>query len=270
MLRKTMGSTILFCLKRTRILLRVAEEILTQPGVPGQTVPCPGAIPVRHEMSSFPGNHGLVSLQKDTALWKGDGMTWTALFRLFPVRVILVVFPLAIMGCASTPRTTGSPESLNRLYLKDMNAGNLPKARRDLDRLVRINPHDAIAWNNLAYIDFRETHIQLAESDLSQGIKVSPGSISLQMNAIRLELAVAQYQKARKTLLKIACNQKPWPRGFHLLLAIADIHTGHPEEAEILLRETLSKRPGDRLALLNLEKLKKAFPGTVSSGREHP
>lgn len=187
---------------------------------------------------------------------------------IFFKRSFLTFLLLAAMGCTTAP-TGDSQEDPNLAFFQDLATGNLLKARNDLTQSIRKNPRDPIPWNNLAYLDFRENHLRHAEGEIAQGLALDPRSLLLRMNKIRLELALGSYRDARKALLELS-RDHPWPKRYRLLMAIADMHTGHPDSARILLLEILSQRPGDRLAELNLEKLQKDSWESYSSTGVRP
>lgn len=154
---------------------------------------------------------------------------------------------LGFAGCASSV-TEGTGESFSvESFKHNLQSGHYEAARQDLYGELRKNPRSAIVWNNLALLDFKAGHERKADGDLSQGLALDPHNTFLLLNRIRLFLAMHQYKKARLSLLSLE-NIRPWPRGFRLLLAIADLKTGHRESSRLLLEEILSDRPHDPMA----------------------
>jgi Flp pilus assembly protein TadD len=133
------------------------------------------------------------------------------------------------------------------------------EARQDLSRELRLHPRNISVWNNLAYLDFKNGKYRKADGDLSQGLALNPGNTFLLENRARLSLARQEDEKARAILLSLEAV-RPWPKGFRLLLAIADLRTGRSDEARLLLNAILSDRPRDPLARFYLSRLKS---GTV-------
>uniref|UniRef100_A0A7C3R3U1 Uncharacterized protein n=1 Tax=Leptospirillum ferriphilum TaxID=178606 RepID=A0A7C3R3U1_9BACT len=152
-----------------------------------------------------------------------------------------------LTGCASSGDGGVGENTASELFSRDLQAGHYEAARQDLAGELRRNPHSASAWNNLALLDFKAGHEQKADGDLSQGLALDPHNTFLLLNRARLSLARHQYKKARKILLSLE-GVRPWPRGFRLLLAIADLKTGHRESSRLLLEEILSERPHDPMA----------------------
>jgi len=166
---------------------------------------------------------------------------------------LLVFLTVSLMlGCATAPYS--SRQELYGAFSKDEKAGNLQKARIDLCAILKISPQDSIAWNDLAYLDFLSHHYRKAQGDLSQGLAVNPSDHFLLLNSARLFLAEGENERARVTLLSMI-SAHPWPKGFRMILAIADLRTGHRDSAKLLFSEILSERPYDRLAAIYLSRL---------------
>ncbi|MHB1285155.1 MAG: tetratricopeptide repeat protein [Leptospirales bacterium] len=161
---------------------------------------------------------------------------------------------LSGLGCAFLSPSPDSGESLSRSFSQNLAAGRVVRARADLSSLLKRNPHDFAAWNNLAYLDFRQSNYTRAEGDLDQALALNPGNPFLRLNKARLLLAETRYSEARSLLLSLE-PLHPWPKGFRLLLAIADLHTGHQESARLLLMEILNARPSDTMAHAYLSRI---------------
>lgn len=81
------------------------------------------------------------------------------------------------------------------------------------------------------------------------------------MNKARLLLAMGKNQAAR-TLLREMIRMRPWPKGYRILLAIAENRTGHNEAARILFEELIANHPNDPLAKKYLHSLTPDATGT--------
>ncbi len=163
---------------------------------------------------------------------------------------------LSGLGCASLTPSQNPGKTPSRSFSQDLAAGRIDLARLDLSRTLKLDPHDFAAWNNLAYLDFRRHDYPKAEGDLDKGLALNPGNPFLRLNKARLLLAESRYPEARTMLLSLEPIH-PWPPGFRLLLAIADLHTGHQEASRTLLNEILNSRPMDKMAqnyLFQIEK----------------
>ena len=164
-----------------------------------------------------------------------------------------------ITGCASSGERSRQGVSPAESFSRDLKAGRYMEARQDLSRELRLHPRNISVWNNLAYLDFKNGKYRKADGDLSQGLALNPGNTFLLENRARLSLARQEDEKARAILLSLEAV-RPWPKGFRLLLAIADLRTGRSDEARLLLNAILSDRPRDPLARFYLSRLKS---GTV-------
>ncbi|MHB1606788.1 MAG: tetratricopeptide repeat protein [Leptospirales bacterium] len=180
----------------------------------------------------------------------------TKKFRLHR-EVLASLLLLSGAGCAALPSSGTPGETLSKAFSRDLGLGHLDRARGDLFRELRRDPRNFVAWNNLACLDFRQNDYSRAQGDIDQALALNPGNPFLLLNKSRLLLARKRYSEAR-TLLGSLEPVHPWPRGFRLLLAIADVHTGHPESARILLNEILNTHPSDPLAIATLSRLEKA------------
>ncbi len=244
-----------FLLHRIRILLHIANEILTQAGVLAQTVPFSRPIPKQYRVRSLTASPAPGPAWAELRFRRNGNRIRTVACGSTLMRAVVAIFPLLTLGCASITENSNSPESLNRLYLKDIHAGDLKKARQDLSREIRLHPRNVSVWNNLAYLDFKTGHYRQADGDLAQGLALHPGNTFLLENRARLCLARQENEKARTILLSLEAV-RPWPKGFRLLFAIADLRTGRQEEARLLLYAILSDRPRDPLARVYLSGLK--------------
>ena len=159
-----------------------------------------------------------------------------------------------ITGCASSGERSRQGVSPAESFSRDLKAGRYMEARQDLSRELRLHPRNISVWNNLAYLDFKNGKYRKADGDLAQGLALNPGNAFLLENRARLFLACHKDESARRILLSLEAV-RPWPKGFRLLLAIADLRTGHKEEARLLLNAILSERPRDPLARVYLSRL---------------
>ncbi|OOH83780.1 tetratricopeptide repeat protein [Leptospirillum ferriphilum] len=164
------------------------------------------------------------------------------------------VYLFWMTGCASSGGSGSTEASLTESFEQDLRTGHYLKARQDLSRELRLHPRNISVWNNLAYLDFKNGQYRQADGDLAQGLALNPKNAFLLENRARLFLARHKDKAARKILLSLE-TVRPWPRGFRLLLAIADLRTGHQEEARLLLNAILSDRPRDPLARVYLSRL---------------
>lgn len=181
-----------------------------------------------------------------------DGQEKPPMIRIHPKNIVVAVIAgvcslFALSGCATSGIGGGGEDSSANSFARDLQAGHFEAARQDLSEELRRNPRSASAWNNLALLDFKAGHERKADGELSQGLALEPHNTFLLLNRARLDLARRQYKKARKILLSLE-GVRPWPRGFRLLLAIADLKTGHRESSRLLLEEILSERPHDPMA----------------------
>ncbi len=165
----------------------------------------------------------------------------------FPVLTLL-----ALVACSSDPFV--SRQDLFGQFSKDEKKGHFLQAKSDLSKILKSHPSDAIAWNDLAYLDFLGHHYRKAEGDLAQGLAVNPHNSFLLLNQSRILLAQGKNREARTLLLSMLPSH-PWPKGFRMMLAIADSRTGHKEAARLLFEEILSRHPDDTLASLYLTRL---------------
>lgn len=181
--------------------------------------------------------------------WRGGAAVFRIhLMKNVALSAIVGIFALCgFTGCASSGNGGAGENASAEFFSRDLQAGHYEAARQDLSGELRRNPHSAAAWNNLALLDFKTGHERKADGDLSQGLALDPHNTFLLLNRARLCLARLQYKKARKILVSLE-GVRPWPRGFRLLLAIADLKTGHRESSRILLEEILSERPHDPMA----------------------
>jgi Flp pilus assembly protein TadD len=178
--------------------------------------------------------------------------------------LLLFLTVLTMVGCSTVH--SPSRQELYGAFSKDEKQGNLQKARMDLGRILKVQPRDSIAWNDLAYLDFLSRHYKKAQGDLSQGLAIDPASRFLLLNKARLLLAEGENEKSRTVLLSMISSH-PWPKGFRMVLAIADMRTGHLDSARVLLSEILSDRPSDNLASIYLSRLlsfQSSLKGTVN------
>ncbi len=159
-----------------------------------------------------------------------------------------------LTGCASSGKTRSSEASLTESFEHDLRTGHYLKAREDLSRELHLHPRNVTVWNNLAYLDFKAGKYRQADGDLAQGLALNPKNAFLLENRARLFLARHKDKNARRILLSLE-TVRPWPKGFRLLLAIADLRTGHKDEARLLLNAILSDRPHDTLARVYLSHL---------------
>ncbi len=157
-----------------------------------------------------------------------------------------------MIGCSTA--ASSSMEELYGAFSKDEKSGNIHQARVDLYDILKSHPRDPIVWNDLAYLDFLSHHYRKAQGDLSQGLALNPSNRFLLLNKARLFLAEGKNENAREILLPMI-SFHPWPKGFRMILAIADLRTGHRGSARILFSEILSERPSDRLASIYLSRL---------------
>ncbi len=178
------------------------------------------------------------------------------LVRTRAMQTVVTGVPLFLLaGCASSGETTLQGMSPAESFARELKAGRYPEARQDLSRELRLHPRNVSVWNNLAYLDFKTGHYRQADGDLAQGLALHPGNTFLLENRARLCLARQENEKARTILLSLEAV-RPWPKGFRLLFAIADLRTGRQEEARLLLYAILSDRPRDPLARVYLSGLK--------------
>ncbi|MHB8421161.1 MAG: tetratricopeptide repeat protein [Leptospirales bacterium] len=180
--------------------------------------------------------------------------------KKFPLqgKILAGLLLLSGAGCAALPSPGSPDETRTGDFSRDLGLGHLDRARGDLFRALRQHPRNVVAWNNLACLDFRQNDYSRAQGDLDQALALDPGNPFLLLNKARLLLARKQYSEAR-TLLGSLESVHPWQRGFRLLLAIADVHTGHPESARILLNEIINDHPSDPLATATLSRLEKVL-----------
>lgn len=171
----------------------------------------------------------------------------TRIIRRLLFGVIPGLLLLSVFACTSFPSSSDRVENLSNSFTQDLEAGRIEQARLDLTRILKVNPHDFAAWNNLAYLDFQRHDYPKAEKDLDKGLAINPGNSFLRLNKARLLLAEGRYPEARTKLLSLE-SIHPWLPGFRLLLAIADLHTGHQESSRTLLNEVLNSRPMDKMA----------------------
>ena len=180
-------------------------------------------------------------MQKIKHIWRG---------------LLTVVLLLAGAGCAALSSSGTPGETLSKDFSRDLGAGQLALARGDLFRTLKLDPHNFVAWNNLACLDFRQHDYPRAQGEIDQALALNPGNPFLLLNKARLLLARKQYSEAR-FLLRSLEPRTPWPRGFRLLLAIADLHTKHTESARLLLNEIINAHPSDPMAHAYLSRLEK-------------
>ena len=187
------------------------------------------------------------------------------LTRLFPVFLLFLAFS-TLLAC-STGVPSLSRQELYGAFSKDEKAGDLRKARLDLSDILKSHPRDPIAWNDLAYLDFLSHHYKKAQGALAQGLALNPNDHFLLLNKARLFLAEGKNEKARRVLLSMMAS-RPWPKGFRMILAIADLRTGHRDSARVLFSEILAERPSDKLASIYLSRLSLRHPslGDFSNG----
>lgn len=184
---------------------------------------------------------------KDIEL-RGCGMF--DLRQFLPAFLLLATISI-MMGCSTE---APSSRELYGAFLKDEKLGDIQKAKADLSGILKVHPADPVAWNDLAYLDFLSHHYKKAQWALSQGLALNPSDHFLLLNKARLFLAEGENQKARMILLPMISSH-PWPKGFRMILAIADSRTGHPDSARVLFSEILSERPSDSLASIYLFRL---------------
>jgi len=173
-------------------------------------------------------------------------------WRMGTTVFLLLLTVLTMVGCGTTP--SSSRQELYGAFSKDERSGNIEKARLDLYGILNLQPRDSIAWNDLAYLDFLSHHYQKAEGELSQGLLMNPTDRFLLLNKARLFLAEGENEQARRILLSMISSH-PWPKGFRMILAIADLRTGHRDSARVLFSEILSDRPSDSLASIYLSRI---------------
>ena len=175
----------------------------------------------------------------------------------------MVLLGLCGLSACATSRTDDPPALLAKAS-QDIRENRLAEARTILGTLQKTDPTDPALWNNLATLEFRESHYHRSLADLDRGISLDPGNQTLKINKARLLLAEHQNKIALKILQGFE-QTRPWPPGFRILLAIAEWRTGHREAARILFQETLANHPDDPMARAYLSDPSNLPPPTMQN-----
>ncbi|MHB1926131.1 MAG: tetratricopeptide repeat protein [Leptospirillum sp.] len=156
---------------------------------------------------------------------------------------------LFLSGMLTACSTENPPPSLDLLRQSslDIQQHRLVHAEKILDRLKKTMPEDPTVWNNLATVAFLHKDYARSLRMMDRALALKPSSTGLRMNKARLLLAMGKNQAAR-TLLRKMIRLRPWPKGYRILLAIAEKRTGHIEAAAILFEELIANHPDDPLA----------------------
>lgn len=169
---------------------------------------------------------------------------------------------LSLSGMLFACSTGYPPSSLDLLRQSslDIRQHHLVRAETILERLKQSMPEDPAVWNNLATVAFLQKDYARSLSMMDQALALKPASPRLRMNKARLLLAMGKNQAAR-TILRKMIRLRPWPKGYRILLAIAEKRTGHQEAARILFEELIANHPDDPLAQKYLSGLSSGEPG---------
>lgn len=162
--------------------------------------------------------------------------------------ILLLSSPL-FFGRAWAQGDEVTPE-VQRLYAAAKTAqqqGNVPAAIANYQKMLKLAPHLAPAYNNLGMLYFNERDYAKAADVLKRGLSVDPN-----MNTAQAMLGISDFKLGRneeaKAALEKALAVNPTDDNAELTLARLLIATGQPDDATQRLRTYLDRNPRDQEA----------------------
>lgn len=181
-------------------------------------------------------------------------MEWS--LKKITLLMMSVLIFLSAQGCVEVQKEGHSKRALMEEYSRAIESNHLDSARSALLEGTRRYPSETVFWNDLAYLDFRQSNYSSAEKMLNRGLRIDPDNQELLLNKARLYLAEGDVVDAKKILFRMLPHH-PWIHGYRLLLAIVEVKDGDNEAGRILFEDLRDHHPGDLLIKSYLERLQK-------------
>lgn len=147
------------------------------------------------------------------------------------MRIIAGALALAIYCVELVGQTSGSEETLSRAAA-DIQNRQFERAEALLQQTVRQHPAHAQAWNLLGIAETELHHSAQAQAAFQHGLRLDPGSTSLNENLGLFFFREASYSSAKK-YLKRAIELGSDKPGVAFSLAAARLRTGEQAQARI-------------------------------------
>ena len=146
---------------------------------------------------------------------------------------------------AQTAAVANEATALMRTGLAAAQSGNLPAARRDLERVVHLMPnvapgHAALGWVLLTAGDFKS-----AEPQLQTALRLAPDDTATQLNLARCESSLGHHDAAVELFRKASASPSaPTLDEAETLAFATSLHaTGHTPDALALLQAAAQATP---------------------------
>jgi Flp pilus assembly protein TadD len=133
-----------------------------------------------------------------------------------------------VLGLAAR---TNPPAVLLEIMGTDATArGELASAQDLLDRAVKLDPYNGVAWNNLAVVSKRRGLIASAFEAANQAVGLEPNNDAMRLTRGIIAFELDNWEMAQKDLERVSQNQ-PDNREVHRYLAIAYERLGKTDKS---------------------------------------
>ena len=169
---------------------------------------------------------------------------------------------LALVACATTPQGTEGGRTLaaarvnTTLGIKYMQAGELEKSRKKLEKAVRLAPGYSGAHEAIAVLYDRVGEVELAEKHYHKSVKLDPKNGNALNNYGQFLCKTGRFAEAEDSFKQAAENpyyRTPWIPQTNA--GICFMKVPDYANAEAYLRKALKKQPQYIPALLTMAKL---------------
>jgi len=110
---------------------------------------------------------------------------------------------------AQTPATAAEATQLMRSGLASAEHGDLAAARRDFERVVKLEPNVAPGHSALGWVLLSLGDLHAAENQLKIALRLAPDDVATELNLARCESALADHQDALALFRKATTGAQP-------------------------------------------------------------